>query len=868
MLAAANENHKACHLCRGRAVHSLAIWLSIWMGVGALVTSKSAAAFVSNQPSLVLAQQTQEIGFSGEGSLKEGRRLYASGLFAQAASSFQAAAEAYAGRGDRANQALSLSYCSLTFQELAQWQAAEDAIATSLKLLKSNSVSEPILWAHVLNTQASLQFTTGKAEAAIATWDNARQFYQRANDLEGALGSQINQAQAWQQLGFYRRTRTLLTDLTQQVSTTPNLILKLRSLHSLGIAYQKLGDFVASRKALEQSVAIAQAENVSSSAILLSLGSTMQGLGQPQAALQYFQKAHQVATQPTEQIDAQLNQLSLQLELGQQQQAAQLAPPLSRQLAQLPPSRHSVYSVVNFVNTTLAWKAGQAPLSTDALLQLLAQATTVATQLQDGQAIAYILVQQGKLYQHIGQVQQAIVYTEQGLARAQSIRATDITAQAAGQLGQLQRQAGNRRLAIVAYRQSVQALQALRSDLATIGPEVQFSFRDRVEPIYRELVALLLADEQPSPANLIEARTLIEALQLAELDNFFQEACADLQPVNIDQIDPTAAIVYSIILPDRTAILVSRPQQPPRYYSVPRSKADVETQIDDFLESLSLAYDSTVQLQRSQKLYDWLIRPAEVDQAFAGVRTLVFVLDGKLRNIPMAALHDGTQYLIEKYRLALSPGLQLLAPRPLADTKLSAIIGGVSEAHQGFSSLPAVTSELRQLAQNLPSTTLLNQDFTQPELAERIAEKPASIVHLATHGQFSSNASETFLLTWEGRLNIQDLSTLLSRQGTRNSQAIELLVLSACQTAAGDDKAVLGLAGFAVRSGARSTLATLWSVRDQSTAAFMDKFYQSLRMPGITKAEALRQAQLSLLSQSNYDAPFFWAPFILVGNWL
>lgn len=210
----------------------------------------------------------------------------------------------------------------------------------------------------------------------------------------------------------------------------------------------------------------------------------------------------------------------------------------------------------------------------------------------------------------------------------------------------------------------------------------------------------------------------------------------------------------------------------------------------------------------------------------------------------------------------------MLAPRPLADTKLSAITGGVSDAHQGFSALPAVTTELRQLAQNLPSTTLLNQDFTRPKLAERIAEEPASIVHLATHGQFSSNASETFLLTWEGRLNIQDLSVLLSRQGTQNLQAIELLVLSACQTAAGDDKAVLGLAGFAVRSGARATLATLWSVRDQSTAIFMRKFYQSLNKPGITKAEALRQAQLSLLLESDYDAPFFWAPFILVGNWL
>jgi hypothetical protein len=140
MLAAANESHRTYHFCKGRAVHSFAIWLSIWMGVGALVTSKPMAALAGPEPPLMLAQQTQDIGVSEETLLKQGRRLYATGLFAQAVTSFQAAAEAYAGRGDRANQALSLSYCSLALQELAQWQAAEGAIAASLKLLKSNSV--------------------------------------------------------------------------------------------------------------------------------------------------------------------------------------------------------------------------------------------------------------------------------------------------------------------------------------------------------------------------------------------------------------------------------------------------------------------------------------------------------------------------------------------------------------------------------------------------------------------------------------------------------------------------------------------------------------------------------------------------------
>ncbi|MGF1602840.1 MAG: CHAT domain-containing protein [Thermosynechococcaceae cyanobacterium] len=815
---------------------------------------------------VAIAQQGQTTETDHASLLQDGRRLYAAGQFAKAATTFQAAAEAYARRGDAANQALSLSYQSLAFQELSQWQVALQSITASLKLLESQPKAEPILLAHALNTQASLLLAMGKGINAIATWKKAQQFYHRAGDTQGALGSQINQAQGLQSLGFYRRSRTLLTDLAEQINHQPDTTLKYQSLHSLGIAYQKLGDFEASETTLQQSLAIAPV--LAHSPILLSLGNTLSNLKQPEAALKSFQQAEQTATGSQERLDAQLNQLRLYLDLGRKSQAERLIPSLYDQLATLPASRHSIYSAANFVNSLLAWEPEAAPRSLEDLHLLLVEAASSADQLQDRQAIAHLLLQQGKLYSHFGQIPQAIAFTEGSLATAQGIRATDITAQAAGQLGYLFHRQGNRGDAIASYRQAVQALKTLRSDLATSNPGIQFSFRDSVQPIYRELVELLLTGDAPSQDNLIESRTLIESLQLAELDNFFREACLDLQPLQIDDIDPTAAVIYPIILREQTAILISRPQQPLRYYRIPHPQAQVKTRINAFLESLSPAFDDTARLQRSQQLYDWLIRPAEADQSLANVKTLVFVLDGELRNIPIAALHDGQQYLIEKYRLALSPGLQLLAPRPLTATKLRAISGGISQARQGFSALPGVESEIKQISQNVPTTVLLNQDFTQQNLANSIAKEPANIVHLATHGQFSSEASNTFLLTWNGRLNVKEFSELLSKHDSQMSGAIELLVLSACQTAVGDDRAVLGLAGFAVRSGARTTLATLWPVRDQSTALLMGKFYQFLQTPGTTKAEALQKAQTSLITETDYNDPFFWAPFVLVGNWL
>jgi CHAT domain-containing protein len=239
-----------------------------------------------------------------------------------------------------------------------------------------------------------------------------------------------------------------------------------------------------------------------------------------------------------------------------------------------------------------------------------------------------------------------------------------------------------------------------------------------------------------------------------------------------------------------------------------------------------------------------------------------------LRGVPVSALHDGQQYLIEKYNIALTPGLQLFNPRRPALEQSSVLVGGLTESRLGFSALPSVTQEVKNIAKIASTKILLNGEFTRSPLETKIQSNTFPIVHLATHGQFSSLAEDTFLLTWDERVNVKNLDQLLRERNQFVRSPIELLILSACQTAAGDKRAALGLAGVAVRSGARSTLATLWSVQDDSTADFMTKFYQVLNQPNVSKADALRQAQLSLLHSSQYQHPFYWAAFVLVGNWL
>lgn len=247
----------------------------------------------------------------------------------------------------------------------------------------------------------------------------------------------------------------------------------------------------------------------------------------------------------------------------------------------------------------------------------------------------------------------------------------------------------------------------------------------------------------------------------------------------------------------------------------------------------------------------------------------MFVLDSALRNIPMSVLHDGEQYLIEKYSIALMPGLQLLDPQPFKQSKSKALIAGLSEARGRFPSLPSVPQELQKIQSQISnSTELLNQKFTSEGFKDTLSSEPFSVIHLATHGQFSSQANETFILTWNGDIDVNQLNNLLRSRDTAQSSSIELLVLSACETLTGDKRASLGLAGVAVRAGARSTLATLWQINDQTTTLLMSEFYGALNNAMLSKAEALRKAQLALLKNPLYSSPYFWAAYVLVGNWL
>lgn len=905
-----------------KARHRNGLLMGLGMICSLLLTQGQPGLATLSFSSLGLAQVRDPMAL-----VQQGKALYEAGQAIDAIAVLQQAARAFEVSGDRLRQGITLSNLALVHHSLGQFPEANQLIAVSVELVRSSSLAESVeqirAQAQVLTIQGRIQLAQGQAEAALATWQQTAALYEQIEDMTGLWQSQLNQAQALQALGLYRRAIELLTPLAQTMQPQPNSLLKSTVLRSWGEALQIAGDLLQAEPILKQSLRIAEQLDANSqqteavAAAALSLGNLIwvqaltnlslsnltpadaiaqlnsappaaddlasvtlakrrtaaaQAFVQAsQSARQWYQRAEQQASLSTTRMQSRINQLRLLIAEQQWPAAQDLASQIQTELATLPVDRTSVNLRIDLALSGMAIvESGLDRTGTLAIPELLTTAIQQATRLGDIRTQSFAT---GTLaaWLELQQPAEATSLTQQALLLAQSIDAKDIAYRWQWQLGRLLAAQGDRSGAIAAYSEAIQSLQALRNDLVAINREVQFSFRDQVEPAYRELVSLLLqAGTEPSAAELVQARQVIEGLQIAELDNFFREACLETQfeiDRVVDQANLSAAIFYTIVLPDRLEVVLKLPQQALRHYEARVAQTELEATVDTLLTELKRPYASQRLRSTAQQVYEWLIRPAEADLAAQPIETLVFVLDGALRSIPVAALYDGQHYLIENYSVALAPGLQLPNPKPLQQ-RFRALIAGLSEARANFAPLNYVAEEVQQIEADIPSTVLLNQSFTRENFRQQLSRLPVSIVHIATHGQFSSNAAETFILAWDSPINVNELSQLLQGQEVSSPEPIELLVLSACRTAVGDRRATLGMAGVAVRAGARSTIASLWNVDDNSGATLMGKFYEVLVQNPISKAEALRQAQRALLADPLYTAPRYWAPFVLLGNWL
>ena len=455
-------------------------------------------------------------------------------------------------------------------------------------------------------------------------------------------------------------------------------------------------------------------------------------------------------------------------------------------------------------------------------------------------------------------------------------------------------------------------IEAILAQAVTIGKEIaqlqeQKKLKGQLTPSEEQRLTQLWQQQEQIVAEFNkfiesdEVLALIEQLspktRKADLVNDLEELIG-LQD-NLRNLEQNAVLIYPLILENRIEIILTTADSPPVRRTVEVSKTELNETIRAFREALSKpSFDAQ---KPAQKLYEWLIKPLENDLQTAEAKTIIYAPDGQLRYIPLAALHDGKQWLVERYRINNITAASLTdlntQPQPQMEVLAAAFVQGRYQFnHEGqdfdFGGLPFAGIEVDKLAQTVsPTTKYLDKDFNLTIIRELDGY---TVAHFATHAAFVVGTPEqSFILFGDGTpVTLQDMKKWQFKN-------IDLIVLSACETGLGGNYGtgieILGLGYRLQRAGARAVIASLWAVNDGGTQALMNAFYDTLKTGELTKAEALRQAQIALITAhqpsnekergssieievitegvpsdvvNKLSHPYYWAPFILIGNGL
>ncbi|WP_235595984.1 CHAT domain-containing protein [Mastigocoleus testarum] len=746
------------------------------------------------------------------------------------------------------------------------------------------------------------------------------------------------------------------------------------ALGSLGDAYRKRGNYDRAIECLQQALSIN--EETYEQPLLNSLGNTYTGRAQRwnlrsqsankldipkadefkqnaetdyQEAKNNFQKSLEIAQKKGDSFAQmrsllsliQLSYTSREFRIFDRSEVDRKIQEALVLLKDLPNTRNKVYAAVDLTNLPAVDSQEKitSPLTqcisprriTDIRAKnLLEDALKTAEEMNDNRSKSFALGALGHFYECNGnnQYETALRYTRQALLAAdQKLKARDSVYLWEWQIGRIFRKQGKSPQEIAdAYQRAYLTLEEIRGDILKADKDLQFDFRDVIEPVYRDLAELRLelALQNENKLKVSQARNLqtkqvntnktsknslktqenldsaiqtIDSLRLAELQNFFGNDCIlaaiSKQAVN-ELVGEDTAVLSSIVVDKGVAILLSLPDERQKVEWVEDNGKIIESQIIEseikkFRDGLKRG-QSPIKYNtgEAEKLYQWFIAPFKNDLENNNIKTLVLIQDGILRTIPMAALYDSKnkKYLIEEYALATTPSLKLTAPKKLNTQKNSVLILALTEessiSGKIYSALFNVEEEVSEVKNLFPQyKDFVDGEFQPSNVEIELEQNIYPIIHIATHAQFGTIPEDTFLIAGRKndndpdneKLTIDELEIVL-RKVKGGSRAIELLTLSACETAFGDDRSALGLAGVALQSGVRSAVASLWTVADASTSILVSEFYNNLKS-GKSKAEALQAAQIKLIKAKEYpevnrqyDNPYYWAPFILIGNWL
>ncbi len=800
----------------------------------------------------------------------------------------------------------------------------------------------------------------GEVNQLLGNYLTALEYYEQSLVIQRDIGDRAGEARTLGRIGivklllgnhltaleYYEQSLVIQRDIGERAG-------EAGTLNSIGIVNDLFGNYPTALEYYEQSLAIHReiGDRAGEAATLNNIGNVYNILGNYPTALEYYQQSLAIQQEIGDrqgkartlnnigEVNIWLGNYSTALDYHQQSLVIQ------RDIGDRAGEAGTLHNI-GIVNRLL----GDYPAALEHYEQSLVIQREIGDRTDEARTLGNIGVVNGSL----GNYPTALEYYQQSLAIQQEIGDRAGEAQTLGSIGLLLNVQSQPEVAITFLKEAINKYEVIRNSNRALDSNLQESYTVTIGNYYRILAELLLRQDR-----ILEAQEVLDLLKLQELDDYLrdirrssdtpvqqldfwpaEQAILDLynqqlqanssfsftdfinstavtqqveqlrrtaqgQNLNPDQLARlqdnlqqagNAALLYPLILDDKIELVLVTTSGLIRE-TVPVDRVELNRAITAFRTDITDPRSNPT--ANAQKLYQWLIAPIAQQLAQAEVDTILYAADGTLRYIPLAALHDGEQWLTQQYtinhitaasltdfRRDRTTNLNILAGAFPADTGYSVEINGESRFYQG---LPAAKAEVETIQADIPSTNaLFDQQFNPAAVVPQLSDY--SIVHFATHAQFVSGfPHESFILFGNGeRVTLRDI-------GEWSLPNAELVVLSACETAVseglGNGEEILGFGYQMQRIGVEAAIASLWQVNDGGTQVLMNRFYSMLQQ-GHSKVEALQQAQTALIegdlsaseleragvtivsdrrstsTGSNLSHPYYWAPFILIGNGL
>ncbi|MCL1491550.1 MAG: CHAT domain-containing protein [Pseudanabaena sp. Salubria-1] len=819
-------------------------------------------------PMTVQAQPIQSRKIEADRLFNQGLQQAQISQFREALQSSEQALQIYQEINDYPSQANTQLLIGNIYLIFGQFDNAINTFGKSLEIAKQLGL--PLLEVKLLNNLGAAYFALGQYQKAIDSHQRGLAIAREIGDRQGEsliLGLLGNDYVA---LGQYQKALDFYQQYLAATKSIRDSQGEAYALGNIGNTYAYLGQYQKAVDWLQQSLTLVRAI-----ADRRGEGKALENLGNAYTYLSKYQQAIEVYQQA----------LVIYKQIGDRNGEAT-----------------ALGNLGNAFNAI-----GQHQKAIDYLQQTLEIVQTIKDRQGEGATLGNL----GNAYYALKQYEKALDLYQQHLAVVRQIGERKGEAQANAEIAVTLTNLNQSSLAIAFYKSSISITEAIRKDIRGLGKEERQSYLQTVADRYRSLADLLL-----NQGRVIEAIQVLDLLKVQELEDYLKNIkgndrtaqgirllepektiIAQLSGISKDQIPelnrqlanqiqqlpkselnkvpdylkqiPQGTVLfYPLILSDRIELVLFSANATPISRTVKISQEKLEKLIADFRSGLLDAGSEDLK-EPAKKLYNLLIKPIETELIQAKAETILYAPDGRLRYVPLAALYDGKQWLIEKYRISNLIAYILSDFSPRSKSKPSILAGAfggkVGERKFGQIALPATITEVQSIADAFNnSVALTEENFSRQAIESKF--KNHNILHLATHAEFNIGAPEnSFIIFGNGdKIRLNEITNW-------QIPNLDLIVLSACQTGVGklgDGVEILGFGYQVQKAGAKNAIASLWKVDDEGTQALMSAFYSELKKGDITISEALHKAQISQIRSKKYDHPNYWSAFFAIGNGL